>query len=134
MPFVKGQSGNPKGRKKGVPTRATAEAKAIFKKMLDGLAPEVEGWLRECAHGIEIEKTMPDGTTVGCSASSSGPPPISLTIRDVVTEPELPCRNVDPARSSPVLQVMRDGGAPPRSIQIEVVRVSSGGRDSVLLG
>lgn len=52
------------GRKKGTPNRATAEARAIFKALLEKLAPEAETWLRECAEGIEIEKTLENGTTV----------------------------------------------------------------------
>ena len=37
------------GRVKGTPNKATAEIRSLFAKMLDGLAPEVEGWIRKVA-------------------------------------------------------------------------------------
>ncbi len=52
------------GRPKGVPNKVTAEAKAIFQRLLEKMAPEAEAWLRECAQGIKIEKTMEGGQTV----------------------------------------------------------------------
>ena len=53
------------GRVKGVSrNKATQDARLIFKAILEKKAPEVEAWLVECAQGIEIEKTLPDGTTV----------------------------------------------------------------------
>jgi hypothetical protein len=52
------------GRPKGVPNKVTSEAKAIFGALLNKLAPEAEAWLRECAQGIEIVKTLENGTTV----------------------------------------------------------------------
>ena len=54
----------PRGRPKGSKNKISAEAKVIFQKLLDKMAPEAEAWLRECAQGIEIEKTNEDGTTV----------------------------------------------------------------------
>lgn len=51
------------GRKKGTPNKVTKETREVFKRILDNLAPEIEAWLRETAHGIEIEKTLPDGST-----------------------------------------------------------------------
>ena len=52
------------GRVKGQPNKVTGEAKAIFLALLNKMAPEAEAWLRECAQGIEIEKTLENGTTV----------------------------------------------------------------------
>ena len=49
MPFAKGQSGNPKGRKRGQPNRVTREAREVFKAIFDRLAPKVEGWIRKTA-------------------------------------------------------------------------------------
>lgn len=42
MPFKKGQSGNPNGRKKGAENKITKEARELFIDTLEGLTPEVE--------------------------------------------------------------------------------------------
>jgi hypothetical protein len=52
------------GRAKGKPNKVTTEARVIFQALLNKMAPEAEAWLRECAQGIEIEKTLENGTTV----------------------------------------------------------------------
>lgn len=50
MKFKKGEPRPPKaGRKKGSPNKVTVETRLIFKKLLDDLAPEVEGWIRQAA-------------------------------------------------------------------------------------
>jgi len=54
----------PRGRPKGSQNKVRAEAKQVFAMILQEMAPEAKEWLRECAQGIEIEKTNPDGTTV----------------------------------------------------------------------
>lgn len=45
--FKKGQSGNPAGRKKGVPTKATARFKEALNELLEKSADDMIGWLAE---------------------------------------------------------------------------------------
>ena len=52
------------GRTKGVPNKATAEARAVFVALLDKKAAELEAMIDETRYGIEIEKTMSDGQVV----------------------------------------------------------------------
>jgi hypothetical protein len=47
MPFVKGQSGNPGGRPKGASNKATAEARAVFMKLMNGQVEYIEAALEE---------------------------------------------------------------------------------------
>lgn len=51
-PFEPGQSGNPNGRKRGVPNKATAEAKAFSESIVDD--PEYRVNLKKAA----IERTL----------------------------------------------------------------------------
>ncbi|SRR5712692_8330039 len=37
------------GRRRGTPNKATAEARALFRAMLEDLAPQVEKWIRKTA-------------------------------------------------------------------------------------
>ena len=48
MPFAKGHKLS-KGRPKGIPNRATADVREAIAKLAEGLAPEVESWLRSVA-------------------------------------------------------------------------------------
>lgn len=41
-----------KGRKPGVPNKATQTAKQAIALLADGMAPEVQGWLRQVANGV----------------------------------------------------------------------------------
>ena len=42
MPFKKGESGNPKGKKKGTPNKKTAEARELFLNTLEGQVENIE--------------------------------------------------------------------------------------------
>ena len=42
MPFEKGQSGNPSGRKKGVANKATKEGRELFVKIMNGQVEHIE--------------------------------------------------------------------------------------------
>jgi len=42
MPFEKGRSGNPKGRKKGDTNKVTKEAREVFIKTLENQVPNIE--------------------------------------------------------------------------------------------
>ena len=52
------------GRKKGVPNKVTAELRAVFQRAVDKQAAHLGDIIDETRFGIEIEKQMPDGTTV----------------------------------------------------------------------
>lgn len=68
MPWPKGvkrkQRTPGSGRVKGTPNKVTAKTREIFTKVLAMTAEDMERWFKECGDGIEIEKTMPDGTIV----------------------------------------------------------------------
>jgi hypothetical protein len=53
MPFAKGQSGNPSGRKPG-PTRATREFRETVTKVLEENSENVGKWLTRVAEGERI--------------------------------------------------------------------------------
>lgn len=48
-PFKKGQSGNPKGRDKGAPNKATTHAKEAIARFVDGNSERLQGWLDQIA-------------------------------------------------------------------------------------
>ncbi len=47
MAFKKGESGNPKGREKGVENKVTKEARDIFLETLEGQAPHIAAAFEE---------------------------------------------------------------------------------------
>lgn len=67
MPFVKGQSGNKKGKAKGTPNKATANARAAIATFIDESAEEAMGWISQIADGVDdkdgnvVEKPDPKG-------------------------------------------------------------------------
>lgn len=52
------------GRKKGTPNKITAVQRAAIQAFLDRNWANADEMLEDVWHGIEIEKQMPDGTTV----------------------------------------------------------------------
>lgn len=52
------------GRKKGSPNKVTAEGRAILLALVEKRMPDLDAMIEDTWHGIEIEKQMPDGTTV----------------------------------------------------------------------
>jgi hypothetical protein len=52
------------GRKKGTPNKVTAVQRAAIQAFLDRNWESADEMLEDVWHGIEIEKQMPDGTTV----------------------------------------------------------------------
>jgi hypothetical protein len=52
------------GRKKGTPNKVTRDMRAMFKSIVDGKMDDLPAMIDEARYGIEIEKQMPDGTTV----------------------------------------------------------------------
>jgi hypothetical protein len=49
MPFKKGQSGNPKGRKKGTKNKTTEEIREAFKQLIESSLPDIQKWLQQVA-------------------------------------------------------------------------------------
>ena len=49
MPFKKGQSGNPKGRKKGSKNKTTEEIREAFKQLIESSLPDIQKWLQQVA-------------------------------------------------------------------------------------
>lgn len=58
--YKPGQSGNPAGRKKGVPNKATAKFKHAVALLLDNNGPKFHRWLNEVAEGNAKKKIKPD--------------------------------------------------------------------------
>jgi len=51
----RGQTGNPNGRKKGVPNKVTAEAREAIAKFVDGNAHKLQEWLDQIAEDNPIK-------------------------------------------------------------------------------
>lgn len=49
MPFKKGQSGNPKGRRKGSVNKTTEEIRLAFQALIESSLPDIQKWLQEVA-------------------------------------------------------------------------------------
>ena len=47
--WKKGESGNPEGRPKGSPNKATQEIKDAYINLIHGNLPEIQGWLNRVA-------------------------------------------------------------------------------------
>lgn len=57
--WKKGESGNPDGRKKGVPNKATQEVKDAYLALIQGNLPQIQSWLdrvaeRDPARAIDL--------------------------------------------------------------------------------
>lgn len=57
--WKKGESGNPEGRKKGVPNKATQEVKDAYLALIQGNLPQIQAWLdrvaeRDPARAIDL--------------------------------------------------------------------------------
>jgi len=52
------------GRQKGTPNRVDSETRAILKRIVDKRLKDLDAMIEDTWRGIEIEKQMPDGTTV----------------------------------------------------------------------
>ncbi len=52
------------GRRKGTPNRIKGEAREVLDLLIDKRLPDLDAMIEDAWHGIEIEKQMPDGTTV----------------------------------------------------------------------
>lgn len=55
--FLKGQTGNPNGRKAGVPNKSTIEFKEALNNLLNFAAPKMVGWLERVAE-TEPQKAL----------------------------------------------------------------------------
>lgn len=49
MPFKKGQSGNPKGRRKGSVNKTTEEIRLAFQALIESSLPDIQKWLQQVA-------------------------------------------------------------------------------------
>ena len=49
MPFKKGQSGNPKGRRKGSKNKTTEEIREAFQALIESSLPDIQKWLQQVA-------------------------------------------------------------------------------------
>jgi hypothetical protein len=52
------------GRKKGTPNKVTTAAREAFLATFHSLAPELEGWIKQTAEGVEVPVKLKDGTTL----------------------------------------------------------------------
>lgn len=99
MPFVKGQSGNPSGRKPGIPDKVSQEVRALARqlfdasywkrtkdKLLDGsLPPGIETKLLAYAYGEPVNDQQKNtGITVNIGFIGQGPPATRAEIVDAV--------------------------------------------------
>ena len=49
MPFKKGQSGNPSGRKKGSKNKTTEQIREAFQALIESSLPDIQKWLQQVA-------------------------------------------------------------------------------------
>ena len=52
------------GRQKGTPNKLTSEGRAVLLALVEKRIPDLDSMIEDTWRGIEIEKQMPDGTTV----------------------------------------------------------------------
>ena len=108
MPFQKGKSGNPAGRKKGIPDKVSAEVRQLARGLFDGsywkrtkdqlakgeLAPQIHAKLLAYAYGEPVSEHNGKGSgiTVNIGFLSNGEPTVvsvqELTRRAPVSLPE----------------------------------------------